>query len=445
MKAKVGIIGPEDSLNLIIEIAKEYDDQLNTFPFVYRNVEETPDIIKNNKRLVDVWIFSGLTPYLLAKKSKSLEQPSLYLTLNGSSLVKTLLESGYIDRRKLNKLTIDMLNWKYIKETFSDLNLTYEEIKWYEIKDYIPINEIIRFHTNTYKNDPDFICYTCIRDVYNALKKKGIPVYRITPTRASIHSTIKLAIQHGRTLQFQQSQIAVIVVKVKHDDRLNDDKMISYEAHRINLKLQSPILSLTEEIFGSFIPLGMDTFIIYSTRGSLQNIEQQAATLLNKMRLITDSPANIGIGYGDTTFEAEENARLALIHAQDYDAFTAFLVDNIGTVTGPLQNRRKIEYGFRSDDKEIRELLKNSGLTITTFNKILSVQHDHGKGSVTARRIADWLKMSERNARRILNSLLKAGLAEIIGEESSGSRGRPRNIYRVGLPTSEQQFPGEES
>lgn len=32
--------------------------------------------------------------------------------------------------------------------------------------------------------------------------------------------------------------------------------------------------------------------------------------------------------------------------------------------------------------------------------------------------------MTERNARRILNNLMKVGLAEIIGEEAPGARGR---------------------
>lgn len=432
MKAKVGVVGPKDSLDLVSEIAKEYEDQLELMLFIYEFVEETTAIVDQNQHLVDVWIFSGLTPYLLAKKSNS-NQPFFYLTLNGSSLMKSLLESGYKDKKVLSKLSVDMLDWQHITDTFSDLKLPYEDIRWYEIKDYIPINEVINFHLSVYEEDHNFICFTCLSDVYESLNKKGIPVYRITPTRASIQSTIKLALQYRKALHFQQSQITVIVVKVSNIEKSDYEKMISYDAHRLNLELQSTILSFTEEISGSFVPIGIGTFHIYSTRGSFENIEQQVSFLLEQLMLITDLPANIGIGYGDTTLAAEENARLALLHAQNYDEFSAFLVDNYGEVEGPLESVNKITFGYRNEDKEIGKKLKESGVTITTFNKILSIQQDSGKHSISAKEMANWLKMSERNARRILNNLMKAGVAEIIGEESPGSRGRPRNIYKVGI------------
>ncbi|MCK9911031.1 hypothetical protein MXD81_17915, partial [Microbacteriaceae bacterium K1510] len=54
-----------------------------------------------------------------------------------------------------------------------------------------------------------------------------------------------------------------------------------------------------------------------------------------------------------------------------------------------------------------------------------------GQHSISAANIAEWLGMTERNARRILGDLAEYGLAEIIGEEAPASRGRPRKIYRI--------------
>ena len=72
-------------------------------------------------------------------------------------------------------------------------------------------------------------------------------------------------------------------------------------------------------------------------------------------------------------------------------------------------------------------------MTIKTFNKILSVQKRTDNYSVNASVLAEWLKMTPRNARRILNNLVEHGIAEVIGEEAPSSKGRPRNIYRVKL------------
>lgn len=62
LKAKVGAVGPKDSLDLIKEIAEEYKDQMDLILFIYESVDETTEIVERNKHAVDVWIFSGLTP-----------------------------------------------------------------------------------------------------------------------------------------------------------------------------------------------------------------------------------------------------------------------------------------------------------------------------------------------------------------------------------------------
>ena len=211
----------------------------------------------------------------------------------------------------------------------------------------------------------------------------------------------------------------------------DDHNMLSYDIHRLSLEIQAAILNFAESISGSFVTIGIGVFVIFSTRGSLETTENSISSLLEQLALLADLPSNIGIGYGDTALTAEENARLGLNHAQNYDSFCAFLVDDNGTIEGPLKEQEAITFQYRTENKEISEKLKNSGITITTFNKILSVQKRMGNGSITSTQVADWLKMTPRNARRILTALVEEGMAEIIGDEAPSSKGRPRKIYRV--------------
>lgn len=439
MKTRIGFVGPKDSLRIISEIADEHKEELEPIFFVYNYASETQEIVENNQHLVDLWVFSGLTPYSLAKKSSS-RQPFFYLNLNSSSLMKVLLESGYKDQRSLGNISVDMLEWRDINETFTDLKIPTVDVQLYEYKGYTPIKEIVEFHETKYKEGAASVCFTCLSDVYSQLQSKMIPVYRISPTRANMRSTIKLALQYWSAFHFKQSQITVLLVKVKNVDKSEHSNLMSYDVHRLDLELQSTILSFTEEISGSFVPLGSGSFIIFSTRGSFENIGKQSNELLEKLALITDLPANIGIGYGDTTLAAEENARLALAHAQNYDVYCAFAVELNGKIEGPLNDKHSISFGFRNENKELSEKLKASGVSITTFNKLVSIQKNTDRLAVTANEVAVWLKMTERNARRILNDLTKTGFAEIIGEEAPASRGRPRKIYRIGAAPSDEKL-----
>jgi hypothetical protein len=430
LKTRVGIVGPKDTVQLMSEVAEAYKDQLELIPFVYQHAEETTNIVEENQALVDLWIFSGVTPYTLAKKSTS-KQPFFYLILNESSLMKALIKISYKDKLDINKVSIDLLEEHSIFETYGDLKIPSENIHWYKYLGFTPIQEIRDYHLNLYQKGKVSVCITCLSVVYEQLRAKGVPVYRITPTRANIRSTINAALQYWQTAHLKYSQIAVMLIKIDNTENIESPHVLSYDLHRLNLELQSAILSFSETISGSFISLGIGTYMIFSTRGSLQEV--QSIHLLDQLALITDLPSNIGIGYGDTSLAAEENSRLALHHAQNHGTYCAFSVDNNGIVKGPLTENESISFGFRNENKEMGEKLKESGVSITTFNKMMAVQKNLGKNTVTASEISEWLKMTQRNARRILTDLTKVGIAEEVGEEAPTTRGRPRKIYQVGL------------
>jgi len=431
VKTRAGIVGPKDSVDFICSIAKEYADKLIPVPFVYKNPEETTDLVSSNTHSVDIWIFSGRTPYSYALKSTS-KQPFYFLELDGSSLAQVLVKISYQDQKSLDRISIDMLTERDVYETYHDLGIPHENLYRYEYRGYTPTLEILAFHDSLFKEGKVDVCATCLSVVYEQLKAQGIPVYRITPTRSTIRGTLETALQQQETMYFKQSQIAIMLIKIEKMEKMSDHHSVSYDLHRLNLELQSTILNFSESISGSFVALGIGTYIIFSTRGSLQETGQQSVSLLEKLALITDLPANIGIGYGETSLAAEENARLALHHAQNYDQRCAFLVDTNGIIEGPLKEKESISFGYQNENKEISEKLKQAGVTITTYNKIMSVQKRIGNYSITASNVAEWLKMTQRNARRILNSLVEQGLAEIVGEEAP-TKGRPRKIYRVGI------------
>lgn len=128
MIARVGAVGPKDSIELITEIGKEFQDQLTIIPFVYNNVSETPDIVLREESHIDVWVFSGQAPYAIAQE-QNIKQKALFPQLNGSSLTKVLLEIVYRDRLQLGRISFDTILPHHFYETCTELDLTYDSIQ----------------------------------------------------------------------------------------------------------------------------------------------------------------------------------------------------------------------------------------------------------------------------------------------------------------------------
>lgn len=432
MKTRLGIVGPQDSVHLILDVAEEFADRMITIPFVYKKLEETENIIKKAENQVDVWLFSGQAPFAMAQKYLK-NKNGFFPQLNGSSLTKVLLDMTYKGKKNLSKLSFDTIPSNEVIETFTELELNSEGLMMYPYSGYKPTEELVEYHYELFKSREVEHCITCINSVYNKLKSMGVSVYRIKPTKMVIRETISIACQKSETLHFKSSQISVLILQIYGMNKLIGENNASFNAHRINLKLQEVIIEFTEKISGSFVQQGDGKFKIFSTRGVLEHHNKDDINvLLEKVAIITGLTANIGIGYGNTALGAEQNAYLALNHAKNYGENTTMLVDESGVIEGPLQNENSLSYSYRSDDKEIIERLKRSGVNISTFSKLLSIQNKFGKGSVSTNDIANWLNMTQRNARRILSDLEKQNLAKIVGEEVPSTRGRPRKVYRVG-------------
>ncbi|MDV2686924.1 hypothetical protein RYX56_21475, partial [Alkalihalophilus lindianensis] len=122
---KAGIVGPKNTVEMVLEISEEYKEKLRIFPFIYQNPEEAIEIVNKNQYMVDIWIFAGPVLQPIVEQSQS-KQPFFFLQLDGASLTKTLVEIGYKDQQKLDNLSIDIIPKRDVYEIFMDLKLPQE-------------------------------------------------------------------------------------------------------------------------------------------------------------------------------------------------------------------------------------------------------------------------------------------------------------------------------
>ncbi|WP_319800716.1 helix-turn-helix domain-containing protein [Brevibacillus borstelensis] len=435
MMSRVGVVGPRDSVRLICEVGEEYKDRMQFIPYVYQNAAEASGIVHAAADSVDIWLFSGQAPYAIAKEQIR-KQKAFFPQLQGSSLTRVLLELVYRDHRRLERVSFDTISAEAFREMCADLGLPCDQLHLLSYSGFMPSMELIAFHTGLYSQGKVDACATCISSVYDELKAREIPVYRITHDRVAIRTMLDMASQEGEALHFKKSQIAVQMVVVDGLDKLIGENKGIYEVHRLELKLQETILDYVEAQAGAVVPLGNGKHLVFSTRGSFEdNRTFPPSALMERIWLIADLPTHIGVGFGATALAAEKNAQLALLHAKQTGVSNAILVNDEGVMEGPLYTPDSITYQYRTENKEMNQLLRKAGVTITTYNKLLSVQKNLGQNCISAVEAAEWLGMTQRNARRILSDLEKNGLAELTGEEALASRGRPRKVYRLIAPS----------
>ncbi|SDI16989.1 hypothetical protein [Alteribacillus bidgolensis] len=431
MKVQAGIVGPENSVKRICNVTKELESTFHLHAFPYESEEETLEIIKKNAHLVDVWIFSGLAPYIRAINSNE-TQLFFHLSIDRSSIKEMMLKISYNHQYNLERISYDSVNINVLYDIYKELDISCKQIYSYELKNEIKTTgEIVFYHEQLYSNKKIDICVTSIQSVYDELQRKNIPVFRIIPSKQNIKETLDKAYLEFQTQHFKQLQIAIMHVNLTKLEEKVDDHSISYEVHRLHLKLKAEILNFAELISGTYHSNGMGQFMVFSTRSSFQNKGQMGKPLMEKISSLTNLNVHIGIGYGDTALSADNKATLALHYAENYGDSCIFLGDEQGTIEGPLKQEQNISFSFRTEDPEVIEKLKRCGVAVTSYNKILSVQEKTENHSITASQLSTWLNMTQRNARRILNGLIQEGLAEIVGEEVPTSKGRPRKIYRL--------------
>ncbi|MFD2083837.1 hypothetical protein [Brevibacillus brevis] len=431
--SKVGIVGPKDSVELMVAVGREFSDRMTLIPHIYQRVEEVATIVTENEMEIDIWFFSGVGPYSIAKEHIR-KQKAFFPQINASVLTKVLLEMVYRDGFTLDRVSFDTVSEAHFRETLEELGMQCENPYLNPYQEFRLTAHLVDYHTRLIQEGKVDACVTGMLSVTEELKRRGIKVYRMGFTRLTFREIFKQILQEGETLHFKRSQIAVQLIEVTDIEKLVNEPANAYELRRLDLKLQELVLDYTESISGSFVAVGNSKFIIFSTRGSFEdNPEFHPTILLEKIKLLTNSNASMGIGFGVTALSAERNAQLALGHAKNHrDA--AILVDHDGSIEGPLRQTNSISYEYWTQDKEMSENLKKAGVSITTFNKIISVQKALGQKYISASMIAEWMGMTPRNARRILSDLAEHNIIELIGEETPTNRGRPRKIYRI-LPS----------
>ncbi|UHA71757.1 hypothetical protein [Paenibacillus sp. 481] len=430
---RIGVVGPSLSVNRILKLANEMEQEMEFIPYSYTEAKEVAHIVSAHDHQVDFWLFSGYIPYRIAANTLPSDENLVYIFSTESAIYKGFMELVYVEGKLLDRVSIDMILSTNVAEGegLQQLQSTVKELHLKTFDVDIDPEELTQFHLELWKQQRTEAALTCYPTVHEALQEAGVPSYWMSPTRVEIFQTIRIFFEKIKTSYYKDTQIGVEMIEIKEFDSIKERMKNPYQIQYLELRMKETLIQLCEKLDGSLIEEGNGRYTIFSSRGA---IEREIHTLQEKVQhlsLEADTTVAVGIGFGQTVFSAEVNAQRALRQSKEKVEQGIVIFQDDGTIVESAGQEEELTYSYRTDDKDFLEKLKSGNISVKTFKKIDALIQKMSWNHFTAKDLAAHLQMSERNAQRIMADLCEVDLAECVGEESHYTRGRPTKMYRL--------------
>jgi Predicted transcriptional regulator len=432
LRLRLGVIGADDSLAIIESAVQEFPE-IECLPIVYWREEDIPDLLLPHLDEVDMWLFSGQVPHAMASQTGKIQVPTAYVPHIGASLYRTLLHLSHQLGIRVDEVSFDTFTAEELGHFLQEAGIA-EGFRW--LKHYegaILASELADFHEKLWQEGKTKAAVTCLRTAEQELLRRGVPVHRVVPTKAGVLSVIHMLLRTHEMLHFKDTQIAVQMMEIDPFRELAGGNFSTDEWQNAEIKTMEKLLRYAKYLQGSLKTAGPGRYVIFTTRGKVQEVTSDYATIPDLEELFGIRPdlVTCGIGIGKTAYEAEIHGGTALLHAKERGAgnWMVFLDDK--SVLGPLGREEQIAY--RYDSEKLQELSQLTSLSVMTLSKLESILKKRGKQEINAHELASHMQILPRSARRILIELESKGIAQVVGEESPNPRGRPRKVYRISL------------
>ncbi|MED1470584.1 hypothetical protein [Bacillus salipaludis] len=429
---KIGLVGLETSIKQILDLAKEYKQELDFIPLPYVEVEEVERIVTVHHSDVHAWLFSGPLPYEMAKKTLGTDKIMVHVPATESGFFKAFLELSDELGRLIKKLSIDTMTTNNIsEEALSQLNINKTTVYTKTFDLDVNTNELLQFHQELWNQGKTEGALTCFPSVCEALREEGIPAYRMSMTLMEIRQTLRILLEKVKTSYFKDRQIGVEIIEVEYFNRVAEEMKTPYHLQYLELRLKEMLIQLGEKINGSFSEKGNGRYMIFSSRGAIERAIAALEETVQKLAFEAETTVAVGIGFGETAYAAEINAFRAIQHSKEMKKREIVMVQDDGKIIESPGQNNELQYEIRSQNEILIEKLKKGNISVKTYKKIVALIQKMGWHDFTTKDLAAHLEMTERNVRRIVTDMCEVKLAKYVGQEAYATRGRPSKIYRL--------------
>ncbi|WP_102399778.1 hypothetical protein [Haloimpatiens massiliensis] len=428
---KIAIVGSNDSVDKVYKIGRKFYKEHQFIHFIVNSTDQCNDVLDLCEEQADGIIFTGLGFVKVINESKKITKPHFFISRDGTSIMKAFWN---IKRKGLNpkNISIDVVDEYLLKDICEEFQFEFKDMYIYPFDSDKKEAVYKENHRELWKNGKIDLVITSYGWIYNELKKENIPVERLEITNPLIRHSIDYIIYKIKNNTAKKSQIATQIVDV---DIKQDSKRYQYEVLKKIIFVENQLVDYISTIQGTMFRSGDTQFTIVSTRGAIENgvTEQFFLNILSSSKK-ENIELYTGIGFGNTAYDADFNARIALAKSKELKESAYFIVDDEKNVIGPIGNKEMFYYKSIVLDEAINKIAKDTGISTTYLSKIYYLMKNTNTEYLDSKSLSELLLITDRSARRILKKLVDANYGEIVTSTQPNSVGRPMNIFKINIP-----------
>ena len=405
MSTKVAVISSHAFQHRLIKLAEQVADVELDF-YIYEQPSEAPQLLKHVKPC-DVLFITGTLPYLYSKPMlDKWPIPWTYLKQDEFAVSNTLLAMMANHAISLNRLSIDVMEAKFVDNVLNDIEYHGRPPYTFEIKPPIDVMELFKQHEKLWREKKIDFVITSSHNVYEKLVQVQIPCMRILDSSTAILRRLEETKALSRMTKSESAKVVVGIIE------MNEPDMAFVQAAAASVHaIQQPISANRIEL--------------YTTMGHLQHaLDHEKITNLVKF---ANNDAKISFGFGQSINDAEQNA----LYALQYTAPNSIcIVDERKQLINPiLKNDPKLS--LQIQDPYIMKMAKETQLSPLNISKIIAFSKSRQDPEFTAHDLSEYLHVTRRTTERILKKLLDNDYVRVVGEEMGYQQGRPRTVYAI--------------
>ncbi len=439
MKPELAIITTEFLKDFINESMKKINWDGKYSIYSYNSFKDIPEIYNSIPDRVQGIITSGSFPEQVIKLSFP-ESNKIIRPFNNDNngLYKLFLQILYHNKNiELNRIYADLLDigniniYEYVlgkKE--SDISvLISKEIEKNSLKQLLDAEEKYTLkHLEMWKNGQIDISITRFSSIMYKLQDAGLPVYFAYPSLPYLEN-ICISAAHEITINTMRENLpSAILINPAIENGANNSDGRKNNLLKSLKRLRNVIQTnyLIQEKYGGYeIITDRKTVHMLTDGFSVCKIQD-----FLKPRL--DFNVYIGYGISSNLHQARINAVAANREASLSPNSSSCLIDEENKFIFSLNDSESFVISRNVPD-EFKKLSEISGLSVITLQKILSVVKTMENNRITSEEMSTKLAITQRSANRFLSSLKSCGLAKVVEQRQSATKGRPSLVYEVSI------------
>jgi len=429
----IGLIGPADSIRATQQLADEIGFVGELVPRPYDSMVEAPDLARELSDFCHVVLCTGRAPYALVADAEGVTAEVQYISHSGADLyhciARALIEGG----GTMPRVSVDTLESGLTLHAFADLDLPEPVPVELTSSDEAGLAAVAARHRELVADGTVEATMSCISHVHAGLQADGVRTWRITHTRPTLADALRRAHLSDELVRSRSQELGVVIMEI---DEATLRQMSTFDRENLRLTVHQQLLKQAHKLSGRLTTLDDRSFLMTVTRGVIEEAVRRAR---DQQRSVLSPPAlprgrkvevHVGAGTGPSYSYAEAGARQALEFARQHGA--PHVVFPGGEVISAAPTGRP-EVRLQDTDGPVLQLASRLGVGPLSARRLMNALGRLGRDPVTAQQLAHAYGVQPRSARRLLASLVEAGLATEVGLRAHPGAGRPQTVYDVDL------------